>query len=81
MNRKVVGVVIIIVVIGILYATMTIGDDFSESSDHESTEVSDHITLEKNIELPEFNNPNYVIDENGNKRYGIVAVDSPDLGD
>ena len=84
-NRKVVGgigVIITIAIMGTMYITNNTNDVLiSDSLDNSATEVSDFSTVEKNVVQIETNNPHYFIDENGNKRYAISAVDSPDLND
>ena len=84
-NGKVVvgvGVMIVIILIGILYVTNNSDDSLtSDSTNNSGTEISDFSTVEKNVVQIEPNNPNYIIDENGNKRYAISAIDSPDLND
>ena len=84
-NRKVVGgigVIVALIMIGTMYITNNTNDDLiSDSMDDSAIEVSDFSTVEKNVVQIETNNPNYYIDENGNKRYTISAIDSPDLND
>jgi len=84
-NRILVGCVVAIVVIaiiGMMYVTNDTSDVLiSDSTNNSGTEVSDFSTVEKNVVQIEINNPDYIIDENGNKRYVISAIDSPDLND
>lgn len=84
-NSKVgagVGVIVAIAIIGTMFITNNTSDDLiSDSTNNSATEVSDFSTVEKNTVQIEINNPNYYIDENGNKRYSISAIDSPDLND
>ena len=78
----VVGIIVAITMMGAMYMTNNPGDDLiSDSTNNSGTQVSDFSTVEKNVVQIETNNPNYIIDENGNKRYAISAVDSPDLND
>ena len=77
-----VGVIVAIAIIGTMYITNDTSDDLiSDSTNNFATEVSDFSTVEKNVVQIETNNPNYYVDENGNKRYAISAIDSPDLND
>ena len=76
------GVMVAIAIIGIVYFVTDTNDDLiSDSTNNFATEVSDFSTIEKNAPPIETNNPNYYIDENGDKRYAISAIDSPDLND
>jgi len=84
-NRKVVGgigVIVAIAIMGSMYITNSTSDVLiSDSTNNSGTEVSDFSIVEKNVVQIETNNSDYFIDENGNKRYAISAVDSPDLND
>ena len=84
-SRKVVGgigVIVAIAIMGTMYITNNTSDILiSNSTNNSGTEVSDFSTVEKNVVQIETNNSDYFIDENGNKRYAISAVDSPDLND
>ena len=84
-NSKIIGgigVVVAIAIVGTMYSMNDSSDNLiSDSTNNSGTEVSDFSIVEKNVVQIETNNSDYFIDENGNKRYAISAVDSPDLND
>jgi len=78
-NSKAIGVIVIIVTIIAVYALSQDQEDVSneksiESAQDSSVSISDSVTLTQN-------NPDYEVDEEGNKRYSITASDSPTLED
>ena len=77
-NSKILGGIIAIVIIGIVFAVIGTTTNDVPTNNSELT-ISDSAELEKNTEIP--NNPDFTIDENGNKRYVISVVDSPILGE
>ena len=75
-NSKAIGGIIVVVVIAIVAAAFAMNEPDNMINE---TEISDSATLNK--ETVESGNPDYIIDENGIKRYVISAIDSPDLSD
>jgi len=80
-NSKAIGVIIAGLVITVILTALLSGQNQDNTQeitlDHsqdESIAVSDSATLSKN-------NPNYTIDEFGNKKFLIIADDSPDIGE
>ncbi len=76
----------IVIVAAITAAAFVMSDSENMINDTEipndsPTAISDSATLDKNAVEPENNNPDYIIDEDGTKKYVISAIDSPDLGD
>ncbi len=74
-NSKVISAIIGVIVIAIISVAIgTQSEDAVNSSSSVETSVTDLAVVEKN-------NPNYVLDEDGNKKYQISVGDSPILGD
>jgi len=81
-NSKAIGVIavgIVIVAIVVAYASNQDQVDVSnkipmETAQDSSVSISDSASLTQN-------NPDYEVDEEGNKKYIISAKDSPTLGD
>ena len=78
-KSKAIGVIVIIVTIIAVYALSQGQEDVSneesvESVQDSSVSISDSVTLSQN-------NPDYEVDEEGNKRYTITVGDSPVLED
>ena len=76
-KSKAIGVIVVIVIIIAVYALSQGQEDVSNEESIESVQdssVSDSVTLTQN-------NPDYEVDEEGNKRYTITVGDSPVLED
>ena len=72
----IVGVLIIIIAAGIM-GSFYIYEDKEPST---NTESSQEITISDSVEISK-NSQNFIIDEDGNKKYFITASDAPDLND
>ncbi len=82
-NSKIIGAiiaVIIVSIIGFAFSQTSINENKSDSTDLSSNlavQISDSAALTQS----ENSNPDFSVDENGNKRYIISVKDSPNLDD
>ena len=82
-NSKIIGAIIAVIIISV------IGFAFSQSSNNENKTDSSEIITNLDVQISdsaalsqsENSNPDYSVDENGNKRYVISVKDSPNLDD